>query len=325
MKKFLVFNLLLVLLSGSNVAAEDLEKIKREIVYPVVRVRVGRTGGSGTVIWSGLINKKRNQYATYILTNHHVIDGAISLVKKWNPHKRRYEYEELRKNVTVDFFIYENDIVTGKISADSTIVTYSKRYDLGLLRLKSAKKVKYVAKMPTKEQSKKIKLLIRVYAVGCSLGHEPVVTSGRIVSFSKKIRYQPYWMSTAQIIFGNSGGAIFSHGDHLGNHLFLGVPAAVSVYKYAFSASVVSHMGFFVPIYTVKRWLKMINYHFIYDKTTSYAKCLKTRLKLKKKSAPSSYYEEEEDEEKDREEENNKNHNEKKKKAIRKKNKKKIK
>jgi len=91
-------------------------KIKHEgLIFPMVRVRTEKAGGSGTVLFSKACNityedpqsnivSEVGEWETYVLTNHHVIEDAIKFVKKWSPLAKREITVELRKTVTCEFF-----------------------------------------------------------------------------------------------------------------------------------------------------------------------------------------------------------------------------
>ena len=260
--------------------AERLRKVYKAILYPVVMVRIGRSGGSGTVIWSGPLNKKKTAYATYVLTNHHVISEAISRGKEWDSIKQVYVSREKRKTVTVDFFVYEKSRITGKFSARSDIVAYSKFRDLALLKLRTSMKAPHVCRMPKMKEISSITLLTKIRAIGCSLGHEPIVTSGEIASLSKRIDGQNYFMMTAPIFFGNSGGAVFVKGTNI----FAGVPARVQIHRSGYgNVQVVAHLAYFIPITTIYKWLDRTCHRFVFDPKTTWSKEEARRAKMRKR------------------------------------------
>ena len=79
-------------------------------------------------------------------------------------------------------------------------------------------------------------------------------------------------MSSAQIIYGNSGGAIFlkDTGE------FIGVPSMIAVTGYM-GMSAITHMGFFIPIFRVYNFLEDNVFQFIYDNTYTSAQCERIR------------------------------------------------
>ena len=50
----------------------NLQELHERILYPVVRVRTGSAGGSGTVIMSQADPENEGEFQTFVLTNHHV-------------------------------------------------------------------------------------------------------------------------------------------------------------------------------------------------------------------------------------------------------------
>ena len=91
-----------------------------------------------------------------------------------------------------------------------------------------------------------------------------------------------YWMSSAQIIFGNSGGAIFRYSVERKRYEFLGMPARISVNVAGFLTDPITHMGFFVPMPRIYKLLEDNFYQFIYDSKYTYEECQKLRESYKK-------------------------------------------
>ena len=63
-------------------ASKEIIQKHEQMFYPTVRVRTKKSGGSGTVVYS---EEHNNEIHTYVITNHHVINDCIHIVKKWNP------------------------------------------------------------------------------------------------------------------------------------------------------------------------------------------------------------------------------------------------
>ena len=67
-------------------ASKQIINKHEQMFYPTVRVRTNKSGGSGTVVYS---KKHDGEAYTYVVTNHHVVDNCIKIVKKWNPIKKK--------------------------------------------------------------------------------------------------------------------------------------------------------------------------------------------------------------------------------------------
>ena len=77
----LVIMLLFPLTSVAQSTEAPVKKIK-EMLYPTVMVDLGQGAGSGTVIFSRVrkhISWKNEGVWTLVLTNHHVVNSAISI------------------------------------------------------------------------------------------------------------------------------------------------------------------------------------------------------------------------------------------------------
>lgn len=235
------------------------QEMHHRMLYPIVRVRTERTGGSGTVVYSKPSEKNKERYETYILTNYHVVDDAISYQTEWSPLLRRDEKVERRGTVTVERFLYKDlSICVGREAYDADIVTYSRSEDLALLRLRSTRQVVDVARLMPRDKFKGVHVFDEAFAVGCSLGHAPIATRGMITSLNDEIGDKSFWMSSAQIIYGNSGGAMY-HGRA---KEFIGIPSRVAVIGWS---GPVTHMGYFIPLPRIYEWFDEELVTFIYD------------------------------------------------------------
>ena len=154
-------------------------------------------------------------------------------------------------------------------------MAYDEKQDVALLKLRSINKIEHVARLAPLGKDKEIRLLDRVYAVGAALGHPPMVTAGRINFMDDEIEDYEFWLSDAQIIFGNSGGAIFLQDTFE----FIGIPSRIDVVQIGWSVNAITHMGFFIPFTRIWDWLESQYYHFITDDSVSYEQCEEERVK----------------------------------------------
>jgi hypothetical protein len=86
---------------------EKIVEIHKHILYPVVRVRTDKAGGSGVIIYSKPTPDNPEAYETYVATCNHVIEDAVKFVKKWSPIAQREITIEDRQLVQVEVFKYE--------------------------------------------------------------------------------------------------------------------------------------------------------------------------------------------------------------------------
>lgn len=226
-------------------------------IYTVVRVTTQAGGGSGTVVYSMREDPlTETPYVTFIITNHHVIASAITITDEWDSAQRKEVKVERRAVVYVELFKYRNvSDPTGTLKVEADIVAYSETNDLALLKLRLDDKVEYVANLPYTD--KKYDVLDESISVGCSLLFPPLPAVGNISRKNMLVDSLPYDMSTSQIIFGNSGGAMF-----LSDGTWIGVPSRVAAAGWY--GTPVPHMGLFIPFRRVYEWLKSEHYDFIY-------------------------------------------------------------
>jgi len=237
-----------------------MSEVSREFLLPNCRIRSGNVGGSGTVIYSA---QGKNGFSTYILTNHHVVDNSINIVKEWSPLLKREKKIDKFSTVETHFFKYAYQSRTiGAQAIQTDIMTYDPNEDLALLKLRDEDKAPAVAKLYPRGKETELRLGMGVRVLGAALGEPPIITEGILSQFGREIENKEYWISTAPIIYGNSGGACYlRETDEL-----IGVPARVAVAGGVFSASAITHLGFIIPITRVYQFLEDQLFRFIYDK-----------------------------------------------------------
>ena len=240
-------------------------------IYPIVRVTQGMYGGSGTLIYSKEIEKDSSIYSTYVLTNYHVIAEGITIRSEWDSNLQKEVKKEKRDMVYVEIFKYR-DLSTpiGTLKVEAEIILYNKDEDMALIKLSSEEEADYVAVLPKPDI--KYKVMDESVACGCSLGFPPLPTTGEITRLNFQIDSLPFHMSSSQIIYGNSGGAMFlaETGE------LIGIPSMVPIVGWG---TVVTHMGLFIPIERVYACLEKEHYDFIFDPEKTEKECLEIREK----------------------------------------------
>ena len=147
---------------------------------------------------------------------------------------------------------------------------------MALVKLRTETQAEYVAELEKKDAD--LFVMDETVAVGCSLGFPPLPTTGRVSRINFQIQSFPYHMSSAQIIYGNSGGAMFREGK------LIGIPSRVAVIGWG---TPVPHMGLLIPIDRVYNWMEREHYDFLYDETKTEKECLdkrKQEIEEKKKA-----------------------------------------
>ena len=268
-----------------------IEQLHEKVLYPIVRVRTQKAGGSGTIIYSKQ-KPDSADYETYVLTNEHVIDDCIIVKKAWDSVLKKNIEKEFLTPCTVEIFSY---VKMSKRDSGQTfgaeIIAYDKEHDLAILKLDSPTPAKHVATIYPKGKEDDIKLFSDIWCCGCSLGHEPLINKGQITSLKETIDNKLYWMSNAHSIFGNSGGAIFlaDTGE------FIGVPSRITAMQLGFGVDIITWMGFFGPIVRVYEFVEEQELQFLYDEKVTSEECF-ARRKEKEEQLKKSMKEEKEDE-----------------------------
>jgi len=230
------------------------------VALPCVRVRAEKAGGSGTVIYSR--ENEGGEFSTYVLTNHHVVDGCIKIEDRWSALLRSERRLDVFQVVDVHIFDYRwESRAVGGSTVQSDIVAYDKEEDLALLKLRGGREVPSVAALYPRGAEKELMVGMPVIAVGAGLGEPPVQTQGALSQFGREIDRREFWLSSAPTIFGNSGGALFL----ADTFELIGVPARIAVAMLGFSADAITHLSYAIPITRIYSFLEAQRFRFIYD------------------------------------------------------------
>ena len=256
MKNFPCVLAMLALWASAVQAGEPTDyKIKHhQMLYTTVLLSAGTGTGSGTVIFSGKVDVDgKTKVHTLILTNHHVIKQSIHIKEEWDPRAKKEIKKETRDLVEAFWFEYNDySIMVGKTGRRAEIIAYDANTDLAVVRLIDTERfVEDVANlMPLEDRLHQFE---KVYAVGAGLGFPPFSTDGTVGFNDGLWKGNRYVLTTAPIIFGNSGGALFRWSDTSNSYELVGVPSAVS--NAGFSGPV-AHMAWSIPIETVYKVLE---------------------------------------------------------------------
>lgn len=265
-----------------DISSEKIKEIHKNILYPIVRVLTERAAGTGVIIYSSITPDTINnpddekEYETFVVTCHHVVEDAIKFVKKWSNIAKKDIVVEANELVRCEIFKYEKlSRCIGGTTLDAEIVCWDKPLDIALLKVKCSEKIAYIAKLYPRNKGDEIKLGEPMISCGCSMAHQPFFTFGNLSSKGDQIDAKEYWMTTANVIFGNSGGPVFlsESFEYLGN------TARVASIQLGFGVDIITWMGFFIPIDSIYNFLEENFFMFIYDKTTDSKKCEVLRKK----------------------------------------------
>lgn len=251
MKKYLaaVVGIVLLFFTTSVVGQSlDVIHIHNEMLSPIVKVTGGGSSGSGSVIFSEPIQKGNDPIiATLILTNFHVVETAIK--EKQDIFVNFYAYKDYREYVGVN-------------RKKALVLIKNEALDLALLEVDDAKyQAPYVARII--DEKAKIYIGETVFAVGAGLGASPFLTSGYIGSLDAKIKNVSYLMSSAPIVNGNSGGALFRKTDN-GEYEMIGIPTAVATLDKE-NAIPVYHIDASIPYWVIIKFLKDSDLGFVLE------------------------------------------------------------
>lgn len=270
-----VIGIIVILIPVIGLTADNtIIKMHEQMLYPVVRITVGNSGGSGTVIYS---EDRGDGCQTFILTNHHVIDDAIKVREEWDSLLQADVKRESNDKVRVEVFRYADSSAQDVVDTyRGEIVAHDKNHDLALVKLLTNRQLEYVAQLLPEEV--KPAIFTPIWAIGCSLLHPPISTEGILNYLDDIIDRKIYWMGSAQIIYGNSGGSVYM--KHKDAYYFIGVPSRVGVTY----GQAVTHMGYFAPVVRVREWASAEELRFLLDKKSKPKDCFEKREEMRKQA-----------------------------------------
>ena len=258
----------LLLFPMNSMAGSTEAPVKKitQMLYPTIMVDLGSgTAASGTIIFSDFrkhISWKEEGIWSLVLTNHHVISAAINITEEWDPKKGKSVQKETRRPVHVRLWDY-NDYSTavGTTGRVGRIIAWDKDRDLALLRLDDKERViKNVATLWPENVGGPY-LFQRTWAVGSGMANPPYPTEGLLSGISgKDPNGRSLYLSSAPIIFGNSGGSLWAYSKSRDRYEMIGVPSMVSAYGWG---TMVSHVAWSRPISEIREFLRNNDFGFI--------------------------------------------------------------
>ena len=268
-------------------------ELHEKILYPLVRVRTTKAGGSGTVIYSKPDPETEGEYQTFILTCAHVIEEAITYKTEFHPVLKKDIKKEILQKVDVELFDY---VYLSQVNSSNTykadIVAYDKSHDIAILKLNTPKECSYVSQLIPKEEIRGIKLFTPTWTSGCSLLHDPFANAGYITYLTDMIDNRLYWMGNGSSIFGNSGGAVFL--AETGQQI--GISARITVIPVGFGSDVITWMGWFIAPQRFYEFFDEQEIQFLYNPSDTYTKSVERRAKKAKEALFLRMSKEEDDE-----------------------------
>jgi hypothetical protein len=266
------------------VCADALDAKLEKVLYPVVRVLSGGGGGSGTVVYSE-DRENDGTFETFVMTNHHVIDNLIRVEKKWDNLTGSYRFEENNEQADVELFSYANGGSTiTKSVVKANIVAYIANEDIALLHLVHPFKIQFVAKILPAD--KQLRLFQEIYAVGCPLLVDPMFTKGEVTDLDNTIDKKSYIGGTANIIWGNSGGAVMAKFGE--DWYFCGIPSRGYG---APNGQFVTYMGYYISPIRIRNFATTQKLGFLLSDVTTPTESFQAREEARaddSKEGPSS-------------------------------------
>ena len=266
--KTIVICTAIAMLLPMSAVAETEAPVKKitEMLYPTVMVDLGGDGtGSGTVIFSGVREHeswKDEKVWSLVLTNHHVVKGAIGIEEEFDPKRGKNIQKETRRPVHVRLWDY-NDYSTavGTTGRVARILAWDKHRDLALLRLDDNERTMKNVAILWPENVGGPYLFQKTWAVGSGMSNPPYPTEGLLSGISgKAAKGRSLYLSSAPIIFGNSGGSLWAFSKKRDRYEMIGVPSMVGAYGWG---NIVTHIAWSRPVSEIRSFLRENDFGFV--------------------------------------------------------------
>ena len=228
----------------------DPDRMKHLMIRPTVQLKGNGTVGSGVILYSEeqspLGEGGAKVHTTLVLTAYHVVLEVMG--------------DKADRGIVDEVHVLEDD--TGAMEViPAKLVLFDRAKDIALLRLNSNRKFDNVVDLTPPAELANVDVFSRAYAVGCPLGNRPLPTLGEISSKNKIVGEQVFWMLSAPTFFGNSGGGVYL----ADTYRLVGISSMIYTYG-KMNPTVVPHMGLFVPLETIYRWLDAEGYSFVHER-----------------------------------------------------------
>ena len=259
-----------------------------KVLYPVVRVRSGNSGGSGVIIYSQPDPKDESRYINIALTCQHVVDGAIKIRDEFDPVLKQQRTTDYFEEVSVEVFDYDGSDLISSNATQAEIIAYDKHHDIAAVRLRNHRKVEFVSQVIPKDEIAAMRIWDPAITCGCSLLHDPFPNEGKLTYLREIIEQKSYLMANAPSIFGNSGGGLF-HGD---TGYLLGLTSRVTVTQLGFGLDVQTWMNFSTHPDRLYEFFEHQELQFIYESDDDYWSAMERREAKRKHALRSILFEE---------------------------------
>lgn len=226
-------------------------EMHRCMILPTVQLRGNGTVGSGVLVYSEPQPEvgpgEGSTCSTFVLTAYHVVTEVLG--------------DRLDRGIVDEVHVLRPDDPEKTRVFSARLVLSDRKRDLALLRLNTSERFLQTAKWRSRSGLSDIDVFRQAYAVGCPLGNRPLPALGEISSKAKVVGDQTFWMLSAPIYFGNSGGGVFL----ADTYELIGISSMIYTYGKT-NPVVVPHLGLFVPLETIYEWLDSEGYSFLYSK-----------------------------------------------------------
>ena len=256
----------------------DQTQLLERILYPVVRVRTQKGGGSGVIVYSQPDPKKPGKYCSVVLSCEHVISDSISVKEDWDTVLKQERKKDFFEEVQVEVFDYDGSKSVSANATQADIIAYDAHHDMAAIKLHNIRQMPYVASIIPESDIDGLQVFDPCWVSGCSLSHEPFASPGNITFLREMIEQKQFVMASAPSCFGNSGGGLF-HG--VSGHL-LGLTSRITAIQLGFGVDLITFMGFSSAPSRFYEFFEDQELQFLYDPDDDYYSAMERRDRRRK-------------------------------------------
>ena len=254
------------------------QELHERVLYPVVRIRTQKAGGSGVLVYSQPDPKKPGKWLNIALSCHHVLDDAITVKEDWDGVLKQQRKKDFFAEVQAEVFDYDGSKIVSANATQADIIAYDAHHDMAAIRLHNSRRMPFVATMIPEDRIDVLKLFDPVFASGASLLHEPFATDGRITFLREVIDQKEFLMTSASSIFGASCGALI----HAETGQLLGLICRVTAIQLGFGVDVLAWMNFSSHPKRLYEFFRDQELQFLYDSGDNYYDAMDRRERRRK-------------------------------------------
>ncbi len=235
-------------------------EMAKSMLYPTVQVLRKTSIGSGTIIFSGYLDNATictveaalphpdgacdasmatgKQIRTYVFTNWHVVKPDPPEPAKKSEKKTKKKTDGVVNGaaapasvtVVVHMTAASSSLDAQPTEYRATVVAHDEKKDIALLSIEQSPQMAYVAHLAPRDVA--LQPFRPVWALGSPMGYGPIPTQGILGVTHESVGESFFFLSTAPVYGGNSGGGLYHFSNDRNLFEMVGMTVAVAAGPY---------------------------------------------------------------------------------------------